>query len=62
MMLDNAPNGEFCVMEKEDRLDFELIYKLITDIYNKDLDLTIKDGLSAITTEMSESWLVKLFQ
>ncbi|MGK7930409.1 MAG: exonuclease domain-containing protein [Microcystaceae cyanobacterium] len=61
-MLDNAANGEFCVMEQEERLDFELIYKLITDIYNKDLELTIKEALTFISLEMKESWLIKLFQ
>jgi Cdc6-like AAA superfamily ATPase len=61
-MLDNTTNGEFCIMGKDERLDFELIYKLITDIYNKDLDLTIKEALIAMIREMNESWLIKLFK
>ncbi|MGK7929895.1 MAG: exonuclease [Microcystaceae cyanobacterium] len=62
MMLDNALNGKFCVMEKEQRIEFELVYKLITEIHNKDLDLTIEEALTAIVSEMNDSWFIKALQ
>jgi DNA polymerase III epsilon subunit-like protein len=56
--LDNAPNGRFCMMEKEDRLDFELLYKLITDIYNRDLEIDLEKALSIVKRELQNSWLM----
>lgn len=58
--LDNAANGRFCMMEKEDRLDFELLYKLVTDIYNRDLEIDLEKALSIVKIELQNSWLMEI--
>ncbi len=39
-MLNNAPNGGFLTMGQDNRINFELIYQLIVDIQNTDLDIS----------------------
>ncbi|MEA5512353.1 exonuclease domain-containing protein [Crocosphaera sp. UHCC 0190] len=58
-MLNNSANGKFCIMEKEDRIQFELIYKVITDIQNRDLEIELEQALRFLLSEMTESWLIK---
>jgi DNA polymerase III epsilon subunit-like protein len=58
--LNHSPNGKFTIMDKSDRLNFELIYKTIIDIENQDLDVDINTVLKALTLELSDFWLIKL--
>ncbi len=58
--LKNAPNGKFIEMDKEGRLSFELIYKLITEIANKDVDFDLKLALTALEVHFKKSWLIQL--
>ena len=58
--LNNAANGQFCLMEKEDRLGFELLYKLVTDIYNRDLEVSWETAWSVVYQELADLWLVKI--
>lgn len=58
--LESSPNGEFRLMYKDDRIKFELLYKLITDIYNKDLDVPLEDAWTIVTQEIPEFWLFKI--
>jgi len=60
--LNNAPNGQFIYMDKEDRLTFELIYKLIVDIQNKDFEVDLKQALKTLDSLMSHYWLIKMFK
>ncbi|WP_225913919.1 AAA family ATPase [Leptolyngbya ohadii] len=60
--LNNAPNGDYRLMEETDRIDFELLYRLIVDIQNRDLELDLLTALEVVTTELRENWLVQLFQ
>jgi hypothetical protein len=60
--LNNAPNGKFIYMDKEDRLNFELIYKLIVDIQNKDFEIDLQKALISLETLMSGAWLIKIFR
>jgi hypothetical protein len=48
------------MMEKEDRLDFELLYKLVTDIYNRDLEIDLEKALSIVKIELQNSWLMEI--
>jgi len=58
--LKNSLNGKFIIMDKEGRLTFELIYKLITEIANKDVDFDLKLALLALETYFKKSWLIQL--
>jgi hypothetical protein len=57
----NAPNGNFQIMTQEDRLSFELIYRLINAIYNKDIDVTFTVAWPIACEMLPESWVVDLF-
>ncbi len=59
VMLNNAPNGQFLVMNQEDRIQFELIYKLITNIQNRDLDVELEEGIEFLFSQMRNCWLIK---
>lgn len=60
--LNYCNHGQFMTLGEEERLDFELIYQLIIDIQNRDLDLTLEDALRQITIDLKESWLIQLIQ
>ncbi|ACK68561.1 Exonuclease RNase T and DNA polymerase III [Gloeothece citriformis PCC 7424] len=59
-ILNNFVNGEFRLMEKEDRINFELIYQLIMDIENKDFEVSLEEALKTVQEEMSHSWIIQL--
>ena len=52
-------NGDFLIMDKGDRLNFELIYDLIIDIKNKDLDVDLRTTLHLLSQELKDYWLIK---
>lgn len=56
----NAPNGSFQIMTQEDRLSFELLYRLINAIYNQDIDVPLLTAWPIACEEFSKSWLVQL--
>lgn len=58
--LHNAPNGKFIDMDRDGRISFEIIYKLITEIANKDVDFELKLALSALEAHFKKSWLIQL--
>jgi DNA polymerase III epsilon subunit-like protein len=60
--LNHTPHGQFMILGEEERIDFELIYGLIIDLQNRDLDLTLEDTIQMIMIDLSESWLIQLMQ
>ena len=60
--LNNAPNGKFIDMDQENRLSFELIYKLIVDIQNFDFEIDLQKALTILESLMSDYWLIKIFR
>ena len=56
--LKNAPNGDFKMMEQENRINFELVYKLIVDIQNRDLDIPLETALKMISERLKNYWLI----
>jgi DNA polymerase III epsilon subunit-like protein len=58
--LNNAPNGKFIYLEKADRITLEVIYKLIVDIHNQDLELDLTNVLTFLETYFSSYWLIKM--
>lgn len=59
--LESAGNGKFVIMEKEDRINFELIYKLITDIQNRDVEFELEEALLDLIGYLDNYWLINLF-
>ncbi|MGL5940638.1 MAG: exonuclease domain-containing protein [Waterburya sp.] len=64
--LNNTKNGEFKLLQRSDRLTFELIYQFISDIYNQDLeidlDTELKPALEILADYFKEYWLMKIFK
>lgn len=58
--LENVKNGCFITMDRRNRIQFELIYSLIVDIQNRDLEVNFKKALQILTTECSDYWLIEL--
>ncbi len=60
--LNHTPNGSFITMEEKKRIDFELIYRLIIDIQNRDLEMSLEDAIQCIQVELKDCWVCQLFQ
>ncbi|MEB3309066.1 MAG: exonuclease domain-containing protein [Snowella sp.] len=58
--LNNSQHGSFNILTKEDRINFELIYKLITDIHNRDLDMELELALPHFAVIFQDSWIIKI--
>ena len=62
--LNYSKHGAFLSMAEQKRLDFELIYRLIIDIQNRDLEITLEEALqdTMLEVDLKESWLIQLLQ
>ncbi len=58
--LNNSNNGLFQIMGKDERIDFELLYQLIIDIQNKDLEIELNKALFIANSYLKNSWIIKL--
>lgn len=58
--LNQLPNGKFQIMNKENRVNFELIYQLVIDLHNKDLDVSLVQALKIATEQLQSYWLIKV--
>jgi DNA polymerase III epsilon subunit-like protein len=58
--LNNTKNGEFVIMDEENRLNFELIYNLIIDIQHQDLDINPEEVLRLLPSYFDSYWLTTL--
>jgi DNA polymerase III epsilon subunit-like protein len=50
----------FQMLDLEKRVEFELVFKLIMDIVNRDLDFPMPEALSLLVKQHPENWVVKL--
>ncbi|MFK5969930.1 MAG: 3'-5' exonuclease [Candidatus Marithrix sp.] len=57
--LNNAENGKFIVMEQHDRVNFELIYKTVIDIQNKDIEIDLATALNNLQSFIPKHWLMQ---
>ena len=61
--LDRTKNGQFRILERNDRITFELIYKFISDIYNQDLEIDpnteLAPALKILANYFQQYWLIK---
>ena len=60
--LNHTQNGSFITMDEEQRIDFELIYRLIIDIQNCDIEVRLEDAIQCIQVELKDCWVCQLFQ
>ncbi len=59
--LNYAPNGEFMILTKTERINLELMYKLITDIQNQDLEVDLKETIPIMLNQMKDSQIIQAF-
>ena len=61
--LENVENGNFKLLERENRITFELIYKFISDVYNQDLEIDIdtefEPALKIVANYFQDYWLIE---
>jgi DNA polymerase III epsilon subunit-like protein len=55
--LSHSPNGLFAIMDKTDRINFELAYNLIVDIHNRDVDADMVTALHVLSEQLNTYWL-----
>ena len=55
----HTSNGTFAMMDKADRVRFELAYKLIVDIGNRDLEVDLATALRVLANYLDGYWLTK---
>ncbi|WP_139786784.1 ATP-binding protein [Desulfamplus magnetovallimortis] len=60
LRLNNHEKGSFIIMERENRILFESLYRLVTDIQNRDVDMDIEDAIKVIKKLYSDYWLIRL--
>ncbi|MGB3533846.1 MAG: exonuclease [Microcoleaceae cyanobacterium] len=53
----NYEQTEFIFMDKEERITFELIYQMIIDIQNYDLEVTLTEAIDTVLFEYRDYWL-----
>ena len=49
-------------MNQDSRIDFELIYQLVVDLNNQDLDIPLTEALKIIIEQFSSYWLIKILK
>jgi hypothetical protein len=60
--LQNTANAKYVLFIKQDRIFLELIYQLVLDILNKDIDVDLETALKVLTTYKEwYHWLLDMF-
>lgn len=59
--LQNSSNGNFVPLDKSTRIELELLYNLIVEIQNRDLEIPLEEALKFLCDEPQQHWLIKLF-
>lgn len=52
-----SPNATYTLMDRAERIRFELAYNLIIDIRNRDLDADLATALGVLATQLGDYWL-----
>jgi len=60
LKLKNAPNGNFLIMNQEDRVIYETLYQLIIDFKNRDIEVNIESLMDGACLMFKDFWLCKL--
>lgn len=60
--LNGMPNGEFVEMDKDNRIAFDLVYQLFSDIQNREVDFPLPEALHALSICLEDYWLLNIFR
>ena len=58
--LNNTKNGQFIILDETSRINFELVYQLIIQIQEKDLELDLAKSFSLLPEILDEDSLITL--
>lgn len=58
--LNHIGNGTFAIMDKVDRIRFELAYNLIVDIQNRDLETNLATALPILANQLGDCWITNI--
>lgn len=58
--LNASGNGKFRIMDEEARLSLETVYRIVTDIQNRDLEIDLDTAAHKIRQLYRESWISML--
>jgi DNA polymerase III epsilon subunit-like protein len=59
-ILNKAKNGKFIVFDRQKRINFELLYRLIIDIQEQDLEVNLSQALPIAARYLQDDWLVQI--
>ncbi|MBF0200622.1 MAG: hypothetical protein HQK66_04790, partial [Desulfamplus sp.] len=62
LRLNSHEKGGFIMMDRENRILFESLYRLVTDIQNRDVEMDLEDAVKVIKKLHSEYWMIKLLK
>jgi len=57
--LNHTENGSFKLLQQADRVELELLYKLITDINNQEFDVKLETALETFLEQRPHHWLTQ---
>jgi len=57
--LNYTNNGQFLIIEKEEKVIFELMYKMIVAINQNDLEVSLGDAMKIVLNKYANYWLIK---
>lgn len=60
--LNSIPNGEFMEMDKDNRISFDLVYQLFSDIQNREVNFPLPEALHALSFHLEDYWLLNIFR
>nr|WP_320191515.1 hypothetical protein [uncultured Desulfobacter sp.] len=60
--LKNRGNGVVVSMDRDNRVLFESLYRLITDIQNRDIDMDLHDAVKVIKKLHQDYWVIRLLE
>lgn len=60
--LKTASNGDFIIMDRNDRIMFETLYKMVVDILNKEFTIELRPALEALKTRSNPPLLAEIFR
>ena len=58
----NSENATFLIMDRENRILFDALYHLITDIQNREIDMDLHDVANGIRMLCDDYWVIQLLK
>jgi hypothetical protein len=49
-------------MDKDNRISFDLVYQLFSDIQNREVNFPLPEALHALSFHLEDYWLLNIFR